>query len=200
MSYRLMPQVWNAKLTPTEKLVLLAITDFVNDEKGYAWPSQETLAAKTGLSRQTVNKVIKRLVRRNILISMRRSEKGKSTSNLYRINHVALVDTQTKNVAQNDNEVSISDTEVCKRGLHKPLGTLNEPLDSVTSVIEWNSSQPALPASNDSNKSFKGPPKDGTQFWSLPRNLRHFYARNSPKIMRDLIATGFTYDIHKDIA
>ena len=194
MSYRLMPQVWNAKLPPTEKLVLLAITDFVNDEKGYAWPSQETLATKTGLSRQTVNKVIKRLVRRNILISMRRSEKGKSTSNLYRINHVALADTQTNNVAQNDNQVSISDTEVCKRGLHKPLGTLNEPLDSVTSVTEWNSSQSALPASNDNTKPFKGLPKTPEQFRLLPRSLQEYYDLNRPALMADLREQGLEWN------
>ena len=194
MSYRLMPQVWNAKLPPTEKFVLLAITDFVNDEKGYAWPSQETLAAKTGLSRQTVNKAIKRLVGRNILISMRRSEKGKSTSNLYRINHVALVDTQTNNVAQNDNEVSISDTEVCKGGLHKPLGTLNETLDSVTSAIECNSSESALPESNDNKPKFSGPPKTPEQFLSLPRSEQERNALNKPALMAELKRQGLRWD------
>lgn len=194
MSYRLMPQVWNAKLPPTEKFVLLAITDFVNDEKGYAWPSQETLASKTGLSRQTVNKVIKRLVGRNILISMRRSEKGKSTSNLYRINHVALADTQTNNVAQNDNEVSISDTEVCKGGLHKPLGTLNETLDSVTSAIEWTSSQSALPESNHNANSFSGPPKTPDQFLSLPRSEQEHYALKNPALIRELVGQGLKWN------
>ena len=35
--------------------------------------------------------------------------------------------------------MSISDVEVCKGGLHKPLGTRNETLDSVTSANKWNS-------------------------------------------------------------
>ena len=192
-----MPQVWNAKLPPTEKFVLLAITDFVNDEKGYAWPSQETLASKTGLSRQTVNKVIKRLVGRNILISMRRSEKGKSTSNLYRINRVALVETQANNVAQNDNEVSISDTEVCKGGLHKPLGTLNETLDSVATAIERNSSQSALPESNDNKPKFSGPPKTPAHFLSLPRPTQERYALNKPDLMADLKRQGLKWDRFK---
>ena len=148
MSWRIMAEVFNTDLPATEKFVLLTIANFVNEKTGYAWPSQDTIALKASLSRQTVNKAIKSLKAKKILVSTRRSEKGKSTSNLYRINHVALADTQTNNVAQNDNQVSISDAEVCNGGLHKPLGTLNEPLDSVASAIEWNYSQSALPAKN----------------------------------------------------
>ena len=34
MSFKLMAQVWDANLPPTDKFVLLAIANFVNDEKG----------------------------------------------------------------------------------------------------------------------------------------------------------------------
>ena len=194
MSFRIMAKVFDTDLPATEKFVLLAIANFVNDERGYAWPSQETLASKTSFSRQTVSKAIKKLQQKGILISQRRSEKGKSTSNLYRINHVALADTQTNNVAQNDNEVSISDTEVCKGGLHKPLGTLNETLDSVTSAIEWNSSQSALPESNHNANSFSGPPKTPDQFLSLPRSEQEHYALKNPALIRELVGQGLKWN------
>ena len=194
MSWRIMTEVFDTDLPATEKFVLLVIANFVNDKTGYAWPSQETIALKASLSRQTVNKAIKSLKAKNILVSTRRSEKGKSTSNLYRINHVALVDTQTNNVAQNDNEVSISDTEVCKGGLHKPLGTLNETLDSVTSAIEWNSSQSALPESNHNANSFSGPPKTPDQFLSLLRSEQEHYALKNPALIRKWVGQGLKWN------
>lgn len=194
MSWRIMAEVFDTDLPATEKFVLLAIANFVNDKKGYAWPSQETLASKTSLSRQTVNKAIKKLKEKGILISQRRSEKGTSTSNLYRIKHVALVDTQINNVAESDNKVSISDTEVCKGGLHKPLGTLNETLDSVTSAIEWNSSQSALPESNHNANSFSGLPKTPDQFLSLPRPEQEHYALKNPALIRELVGQGLKWN------
>ena len=164
MSWIAVREVWKLDLPPTEKLVLLAIADFSNDKKGIAWPSQTTIARKTGYSRQTVNRAIKRLCARGVLVSSKRSAEGKSTSNVYRINIVALRDIQTNNVAQNDNQVSNSATNQCNGELHKPLLTLNEPLRSGTSATEWNSWQPVLKASNDNTKSFSGPPKTPEQF------------------------------------
>ena len=114
MSWIAVREVWKLDLPSTEKFVLLAIADFSNDKKGIAWPSQSTIAGKTGYSRQTVNRVIKRLCARGVLVSSRRSAEGKSTSNVYRINIVALRDIQTNNVAQNDNQLSNSETNQCK--------------------------------------------------------------------------------------
>ena len=199
MSWRIMAEVFDTDLPATEKFVLLTIANFVNEKTGYAWPSQDTIARKASLTRQTVNKAIKSLARKNYLVSVRRSDKGKSTSNIYQINRVTLFDSQQHHVAENDNEASNSDTEVCNGELHKPLGTTIETLNDAESDNEKKSGQPALPASNDNTKSFKGPPKDESQFWSLPRNFRHFYAKNSPNTMQDLAASGFTYDICNDV-
>ena len=124
MSWIAMREVWKLNLPPTEKFVLLAIADFSNDKKGIAWPSQSTIAAKTGYSRQTVNRAINRLREKRMIVSSRQSAEGKSTSNEYRITIVALRDTQTNNVAHNDNQVSNSETDQCNGELHKPLLTL----------------------------------------------------------------------------
>ena len=132
MSIIAMIEVWKSDLPPTEKFVLLAIADFSNDKTGTAWPSQSTIARKTNFGRQTVNRAIQRLCGKGVLISSRRSAEGKSTSNMYRIDIVALRDTQTNNIAQNDNQVSNSETNQCNGELHKPLLTLNEPLKQNT--------------------------------------------------------------------
>lgn len=62
MSVRVMSHVWehsDARLGA--RLVLLAIADFANDT-GMAWPSVETLAAKSRLSSRQVQRILRQLV------------------------------------------------------------------------------------------------------------------------------------------
>ncbi|MCB0384952.1 MAG: helix-turn-helix domain-containing protein [Bdellovibrionales bacterium] len=47
----------NPNLRGTVKLVALILADFAN-EKGLAWPSIETLATKTGLSRRQIQRIL----------------------------------------------------------------------------------------------------------------------------------------------
>ena len=185
MSWIAVREVWKRDLPPTEKFVLLAIADFSNDKKGIAWPSQTTLARKTGYSRQTVNRTIKRLCARGVLVSSKRSAEGKSTSNVYRINIVALRDIQTNNVAQNDNQVSNSETNQCNGELHKPLPTLSEPLK-----------QNARPIAKDIEPAttYSGRPKTPEHFLSLPNSIKAYYALNQPALMRELRRQGLDWD------
>jgi len=60
MSVKLMRQVWNIPLKPTQKLVLLALADHANDE-GVCWPSRETISDKTGLTPKGVTDAINAL-------------------------------------------------------------------------------------------------------------------------------------------
>lgn len=197
MSARILGKVVRLKLPPTEKLVLLVIANYINDASGDAWPSQNTLASDTGLARQTVNKAISRLVKKGILTSCRRSKDGKLTSNIYRINTVAVSDTEGGDVAQNDNTLSISDRQVCLGELHNPLGTLIEPLDGSQLAIKEKTLSPNSQQSN-SFAILSGPPKTVDEFWSLPKEKRQMYARLSEKTMRDLRAEGLEYDISSD--
>lgn len=57
-----MSWVWNySRSKPTQRLVLLAIADCANDHGAEAYPSNATLAAKTGLSERGVRKAIAEL-------------------------------------------------------------------------------------------------------------------------------------------
>ena len=61
MSIRIMTNVWEHQgITPTQKLVLLALADWANDE-GLCWPSIRRLADKSSLTSRCVQKTIRSL-------------------------------------------------------------------------------------------------------------------------------------------
>lgn len=71
-------------LSPAQKLVLVALADNASDD-GTCWPSQRTLATKTGLANRTVRYALQALEERGIVARqhrMRLEGKGR-TSDLY---------------------------------------------------------------------------------------------------------------------
>ena len=61
MSIRIMAQVWELDLPPTDKLVLLAIADHASDDGTDSWPSMDTLARKASVSTRQVRRITRRL-------------------------------------------------------------------------------------------------------------------------------------------
>jgi hypothetical protein len=86
MSIRIMSWVWeNSIQKGNELLLLLALADSANDQ-GVCWPSLETLAKKTRMSRRYVKRVMADLKETGLVISNPRlDDKGDPTSNLYQI-------------------------------------------------------------------------------------------------------------------
>jgi hypothetical protein len=80
VSVRVMAAVWELDLPPMEKLVLLALADWSNDE-GKCWPSATRLAAKTGEGERTVRRVIQSLIGKGFLYQELRS----GTSPIYTV-------------------------------------------------------------------------------------------------------------------
>lgn len=62
MSVRMISWAFQQKLSPTEKLVLIALADHANDEDFTCWPSLTHLVKKTSLCRKSVWKAIDKLV------------------------------------------------------------------------------------------------------------------------------------------
>ena len=60
MSVRIMSLAWELPLSPTEKLVILALADCANDE-GECWPSIATIARKSNLGERSVQRSIQAL-------------------------------------------------------------------------------------------------------------------------------------------
>lgn len=67
MSVRVQTYVWQLTLTPTQKLVAIALADHCHDDGSEARPSQRTLMNKTGLSERTVRGTLQELVRLGVL-------------------------------------------------------------------------------------------------------------------------------------
>ena len=76
---------WRQALTPTLKLVLMALADAADDQ-GICWPSVSTLAKKCTVSTRTVQRSLRVLIDSGLLIAEARQRRdGSSTSNRYRL-------------------------------------------------------------------------------------------------------------------
>ena len=71
MSVRIMSMAFASKINPISKLVLLAISDFGNDDGKSIYPSVRTLCDKTSLSESAIRKTIKALRSGNIIRPVR---------------------------------------------------------------------------------------------------------------------------------
>ena len=80
MSVHISSAVWKLKIDPSQKLLLLALSDMANDE-GYCWPSVASLEGRTGLSERTIRSKIQELELAGHLEKSERS--GRST--VYRV-------------------------------------------------------------------------------------------------------------------
>lgn len=81
MSIEVMSQVWKLELEPAHRIVLLALADHAHDDGTHVFPSIEYTAWKTGYSEAQTRRIIKALVKSEILSSTPRPGK----TNLYAI-------------------------------------------------------------------------------------------------------------------
>ncbi|MFE9413919.1 helix-turn-helix domain-containing protein [Streptomyces sp. NPDC006704] len=104
MSAEHMGMVFAAEgLDGSEKLLLLGYTNWT-DPYGYCWPSEERLADDCGTSRSTVQRAKRKLVKRKLLKSVRRTNsKGEPISNLSRVNLPLLASMARKRTTYDDN-------------------------------------------------------------------------------------------------
>ena len=109
-------------LSRREKQVLVWLADYYNDEKGYAWPSQETLASDAVYSRSTINRACKELRKKGLISwTKKMREFGRFPSNQYKLHRVAI-----DHMAESHNTVYQNETSPCGKTKHKLLyGTLN---------------------------------------------------------------------------
>jgi DNA-binding MarR family transcriptional regulator len=91
-------------LDGSEKLLLLGYTNWT-DPYGYCWPSEQRLADDCGVSRATVQRSKRKLVKRGLVKTVRRvnPRTGNPISNLTRINLPLLASLARKSTAYDDN-------------------------------------------------------------------------------------------------
>jgi len=76
---------WKQELSPTPKLILMALADTA-DDRGVCWPSVPTLAQKCTVSPRTVQRVIKTLAANGLMVAEPRFRPdGSCSSNRYRL-------------------------------------------------------------------------------------------------------------------
>ena len=71
MSFSIGKQVWAIPMPATEKLVLLALAHYA-DDNGQCWPSLDKLGKDTGLHPKSVSRCIRRLKKRKLIQTKRR--------------------------------------------------------------------------------------------------------------------------------
>src|SRR5688572_4181088 len=84
MSVKIWKEVWNLDLTPAQQLVLLALADHANEKGEKVFPSIGRIAWKTNYSPRQVQRIVKELIQRQLLVLVEDNSK-KGTSNRYRI-------------------------------------------------------------------------------------------------------------------
>jgi hypothetical protein len=79
MSIKLMSQVWEKQVSHSEQAILLAMADYADDEGRNCYPSYDRLAWKTGYSERQVQRIIKDLCEKGILVILKPATQHQST-------------------------------------------------------------------------------------------------------------------------
>jgi len=85
MSVKVMGMVWDMRLDPSLKLVLLAFADHANHEGKQIYPSIELIARKTGYSKRHTQRITAQLRDEGLLVPVSFAEGGRGHAVLYRI-------------------------------------------------------------------------------------------------------------------
>src|SRR5919108_4203378 len=90
MSIHVTGWVWNLRLPPMEKLLLLMLSDFADDFGDSIFPAFDTLEQKTGMSRMTVKRTLQKLLTLGLVV--RTARHTPVSPNFYRIVGVPALD------------------------------------------------------------------------------------------------------------
>ncbi len=101
MSIAFMIAVWQLKIPPHEKLVLLALADHARDN-GLCWPSVDHLAEKCSLSDRQIQRTIRKLQEKGFLLI----EPRRGRSNNYQLGVTPMSPASDTHVTHNHNEPS----------------------------------------------------------------------------------------------
>ena len=164
MSIRMISAAIDLDLSPSDKLILILLANNANDETGDCFPSQSYLAKRSGLSRGSVNRVIKRLVVAGLVdIVPQYRDDGGRRSNRYRLN-----------MDGTGGGVTI-DHSPCDEKTHDPVTKG----DSLTVI---------------SNRQKKHSETRGTRLaedWELPTQWREWGNKERPDLHLDTVASCF---------
>jgi hypothetical protein len=134
MSFEALNAVWDRSTRRrTELLVLLAIADYVNAEKGVAWPGVPNLAKKARLSERQLQRIIRILERSGELQVSRAA--GPGGTNLYSICLSAENTGKGEDIVAGDKSSNQAVSSASSKGDTPATQSLNEPILERTPVV-----------------------------------------------------------------
>ena len=85
-------------MRPTEKIVYTYFIHMRNKDKGYAWPSYQTIGKKCGMSRITAITTVAVLEHNKLIVKRHRHDpnNGNNLSNSYRVNPLGILNDNLK--------------------------------------------------------------------------------------------------------
>ena len=171
MSFKILGHViHNVSLPPTQKLVLIVLADFYNEESGKAWPSQDTLCMLTGLSRATLNRALKELKDKGHITIWKERTSGQYPHSVYRINHVSERHMVEEVSLKREQTMYQKGGSPCRTVRHYLAGALKKNLDRVQNKEERIVGLPQMPE----------------EFHRLPSFLQNQYWFHKPDVQRML--------------
>ena len=169
-------------LSSNQKLVLIVLANYFNTDLDEAFPSQETIAKNSSLSRSSVNRALDALQNKGYITIKKRRRSGQFSHNVYKLHLVSDSHKAISDKADGTVTMCQASDEPCVTGTQYPLDkSLNDPL-----------------LDRPNKKSFSGPPKTPAQFLECDHYERQYYALNKPTLMANLRSMGLVYDYRKD--
>lgn len=131
MSFKAQKWAWEQKTpTPLTQLLLFAIAQSENDEKGYAWCSHQYLADKCRCSRRAVVQNIKYLETALYINVERQTNDGLKTTNHYSVNYSRCEPDAHHDVNDIHNRCEPASQWGSERGSHKQITLSNRLINS----------------------------------------------------------------------
>lgn len=139
MSIKLMSQVWEKMLTHSEQSVLLAMTDYADDEGRNCYPSYERLAWKTGYSKRQVQRIIQGLCDVEILIIVKPATQHHSPHYWICLNKACDKAPFRVDISDTESRVDISDNDTRDDNLSTLTNDDDTRVDKLTTLEnpEW---------------------------------------------------------------
>ena len=165
-------------LSSKEKVVLIVLANYFNTDLDEAFPSQDTIAKNSSLSRSTVIRALDALRSKGYITIKKRRRSGQFSHNVYKIHLVSDSHTATSDKADGT-------LTMCQEGVEPCVTDTQYPLDkSLTDPL----------LDSFKKKSFSGPPKTPDQFWECSDVEKQHIAYNNPTLFSKLISQGLKYD------
>jgi DNA-binding transcriptional ArsR family regulator len=153
VSIKLMERVWETTLPTAEKMVLLVIADHANANGTNSWPGVETIARKSSMTPRSVQRHIRNLEERGLIVTKRQQGGNENTRSDRRPNRYDIILTALDGVTIVRSEQDGVTNETERGDIQDSTGRQMEQ-NGVTPVSPYPSLEPSLEPSKNPDALF----------------------------------------------